>query len=71
MKTCIRNCFFPQQILIPPKDLGARLFKECEDYQNVLDQVKYRVDWAMYQEMQRRKEEEALERERGKLTVVE
>jgi len=32
----------------------------------VLDQVKYRVDWAKYQEMQKRKEEEALERERGK-----
>lgn len=60
---CVR---YFTQILIPPKDLGVRLSKECEDYQNVLDQVKYRVDWAKYQEMQKRKEEEALERERGK-----
>ena len=53
------------QVLIPPKDLLGKLNKDSEDYQNVLDLVKYRVDWARYQEMQRRKEEEAAERERG------
>ena len=31
----------------------------------VLEQTKYRVDWARYQDLQKRKEEEALERERG------
>lgn len=31
----------------------------------ILDQVKYRVEWAKYQERERQKEEEAAERERG------
>ena len=48
----------------------AKLNSELEDYKHVLDQVKYRVDWAKYQEMQKRKEEEALERERGENIVV-
>lgn len=65
--TKVQSDTTPLQVLIPPKDLGGKLSKECEDYQTVLDQVKYRVDWAKYQEMQKRKEEEALERERGLL----
>ncbi|KAK3603715.1 hypothetical protein CHS0354_023328 [Potamilus streckersoni] len=52
------------KILIPPKDLLGKLRKECENYSVVLDQVKYRVDWAKYQESLKRKEEEAVERER-------
>lgn len=55
------------QVLIPPKDLLGKLKTESEEYQNILDQVKYRVDWARYQEMQKRKEEEAAERERGRV----
>ncbi|KAH3810266.1 hypothetical protein DPMN_138656, partial [Dreissena polymorpha] len=58
-------------ILIPPKDLQEKLKRECEEYQTVLEQVKYRVDWARYQEMQRRKEEEALERERVAYTQID
>ena len=54
------------QILIPPKNVLESLKNESEDYHKVLEQVKYRVDWTRYQEMQKRKEEEALERERGK-----
>ncbi|XP_060586452.1 splicing factor 3A subunit 1-like [Ruditapes philippinarum] len=59
------------KVLIPPKDLLVKLNKESEVYQNVLDQVKYRVDWARYQEMQRRKEEEAAERERVAYTQID
>ncbi|XP_052217771.1 splicing factor 3A subunit 1-like [Dreissena polymorpha] len=59
------------KILIPPKDLQEKLKRECEEYQTVLEQVKYRVDWARYQEMQRRKEEEALERERVAYTQID
>jgi hypothetical protein len=36
----------------------------------VLDQVKYRSEWIKYQEAQRRKEEEELEKERGTLQYV-
>ena len=61
------SCF---QILIPPKNVLESLKNESEDYHKVLDQVKYRVDWTRYQEMQKRKEEEALERERGKFCEI-
>ncbi|WAR28888.1 SF3A1-like protein [Mya arenaria] len=59
------------KVLIPPKDLLVKLSKDCEDQQNVLDQVKYRVDWAKFQEAQRRKEEEAIERERVAYTQID
>ena len=51
--------------MIPPKDLLPKLRQEAEDGRNVLEQVKYRVDWAKYQEREKRKEEEAKEQERG------
>ena len=53
------------QILIPPKDLLPKLRKEAEDGKFVLQQIKGRVDWARYQEREKRKEEEAKEQERG------
>ncbi|KAL4220170.1 splicing factor 3a [Mactra antiquata] len=59
------------KVLIPPKDLLGKLKTESEEYQNILDQVKYRVDWAKYQEMQKRKEEEAAERERVAYTQID
>lgn len=59
------------KVLIPPKDLLGKLKKESEEYESVLEQVKYRVDWAKYQEMQRRKEEEAAERERVAYTQID
>lgn len=59
------------KILIPPKNLLETLKKESEDYHKVLDQVKYRVDWSRYQELQKRKEEEALERERVAYTQID
>ncbi len=53
------------QVLIPPKDLLGKLRKEAEQPPYVLDQVRYRVEWAKFQEREKKKEEEALERERG------
>lgn len=38
---------------------------ERENTQLVLEQVKYRANWQRHQEVQRRREEEKLERERG------
>ncbi|KAK3096249.1 hypothetical protein FSP39_024939 [Pinctada imbricata] len=52
------------KILIPPKNLQEKLQKESADYHEVMNQSKYRVDWAKFQEREKRKEEEALERER-------
>ncbi|XP_050389734.1 splicing factor 3A subunit 1 [Patella vulgata] len=52
------------KILIPPKNLREKLAKESETYKHVLDQVKYRVEWAKHQDREKRKEEEAVEKER-------
>lgn len=58
------------KILIPPKDLMARLKTEGapgrESTNLVLEQVKYRANWQRHQEAQRKREEEKVERERGK-----
>ncbi|KAJ8048110.1 Splicing factor 3A subunit 1 [Holothuria leucospilota] len=51
------------KILIPPKDLQKKL-RACDSMKAVLDEVRYRVEWEKLQEKQRRKEEEARERER-------
>ncbi|XP_075685729.1 splicing factor 3A subunit 1 isoform X2 [Rhinoderma darwinii] len=52
------------KILIPPKGLLTKLKKEAENPTEVLDQVRYRVEWAKFQERERKKEEEEKERER-------
>uniref|UniRef100_A0A0V0G5J9 Splicing factor 3A subunit 1 n=1 Tax=Triatoma dimidiata TaxID=72491 RepID=A0A0V0G5J9_TRIDM len=52
------------KVLIPPKDMMSRLKDECHSVAGVLEQVRYRADWLRYQEMQKRKEEQALEKER-------
>lgn len=51
-------------MLIPPKDLLPRLRDESFNMDKILEQVKYRAEYLKYQEAQRRKEEEELERER-------
>ncbi|XP_073527548.1 splicing factor 3A subunit 1 isoform X1 [Phyllobates terribilis] len=52
------------KILIPPKGLITKLKREAENPTEVLDQVRYRVEWAKFQERERKKEEEEKERER-------
>ncbi|XP_060737607.1 splicing factor 3A subunit 1 [Tachysurus vachellii] len=52
------------KILIPPKGLLQKLKREADNQREVLDQVKYRVEWAKYQERERKKEEEEREKER-------
>lgn len=59
------------KVLIPPKDLQEKLNKQSEDYKEVLQQVKYRVEWCKYQIRERKKEEEALERERIAYTQID
>lgn len=43
----------------------AKLKEECNSAAGVLEQVRYRADWLRYQEVQKRKEEQAIEKERG------
>ncbi|KAJ8379484.1 hypothetical protein SKAU_G00002620 [Synaphobranchus kaupii] len=52
------------KILIPPKGLLLKLKREAENPRDVLDQVRYRVEWAKFQERERKKEEEEREKER-------
>lgn len=56
------------KILIPPKDLMARLKSESVAGRSstnlILEQIKYRANWQRHQEAQRRREEEKIERER-------
>ncbi|XP_055903860.1 splicing factor 3A subunit 1 [Eupeodes corollae] len=56
------------KILIPPKDLMSKLKIESTPNRMsmnlVLDQVKYRANWQRHQEIQRRREEEKIEKER-------
>ncbi|CAH1099665.1 unnamed protein product [Psylliodes chrysocephalus] len=52
------------KVLIPPKSMQQRLRDEAKSAKAVLEQVKYRAEWLRYQEQQKAKEEEILERER-------
>ncbi|CAL8294910.1 splicing factor 3A subunit 1 [Gadus morhua] len=52
------------KILIPPKGLLQKMKREAENPRDVMDQVKYRVEWAKFQERERKKEEEEREKER-------
>lgn len=58
------------KILIPPKNLLGKLRAESSPGRSsmnlVLDQVKYRANWQKHQEAQRRREEEKIEKERGR-----
>lgn len=52
------------KVLIPPKTIPQRLRDEAKSVKHVLEQVRYRAEWLRYQEAQKAKEEEILERER-------
>lgn len=58
------------KVLIPPKTLQNTLRDEISAMNNILEHVKYRAEWQKYQEAQRRKEEEVLERERGIFAII-
>jgi len=59
------------KVLIPPKDLQNKLNFEADNRTHVLEQVQYRVAWLQHQEAARRKQEEALERERVSYAQVD
>lgn len=57
-------------ILIPPRGFMPKLTTEIDDQQKIMDEVNYRVEWAKHQMRERAKEEEAVERERGKTNAL-
>ena len=59
------------KVLIPPKDLQMKLENEALNKDAVLDQVRYRVAWLKQQEANRRRQEEAIERERVSYAQVD
>jgi len=56
------------KVLIPPKDLQDKLDMDKE---SVMEQVRYRVAWLKQQEANRRRQEEALEKERVSYAQVD
>ena len=52
------------KVLIPPKDLLAKLRSEADNHRVILDAVKQRMEWARHQERERKREEEEHEKER-------
>ncbi|XP_001607186.2 splicing factor 3A subunit 1-like [Nasonia vitripennis] len=52
------------KVLIPTKDLPPKLKEESYNRDKIFEQVKYRAEWLKYQDAQKRREEEELERER-------
>ncbi|CAH0395629.1 unnamed protein product [Bemisia tabaci] len=52
------------KILVPPKDIVPKLEEESYSIKNILEKVKYRADWQQYQEAQKRKAEQQIEKER-------
>lgn len=59
------------KILVPPKDVVSKLEEELDKPKSLLEDVKYRVDWHKYQERQRKREEEAAERERVAYAMID
>ena len=58
------------KVLIPPKDLMKKLHEDKSE-KKVLEQVKYRVAWIKHQEEKRKKEQEAIEKERVSYAQVD
>jgi len=52
------------KVLLPPKDLQGRLDSEASARSKIMEQVNWRVGWLKQEAEARRKEEEALEKER-------
>ncbi|KAA0188897.1 hypothetical protein FBUS_11640 [Fasciolopsis buskii] len=59
------------KILIPPKDVTTKLEEELANPKRLLEDVRYRVEWQKYQERQRKREEEAAERERVAYALID
>jgi splicing factor 3A subunit 1 len=58
------------QLLVPPKDIKDQLRKNVLKKYDVLDRVKSRVEWIAWVEAERKKQQDADEKERGKITAT-
>lgn len=58
------------KVLMPPKDYMKCLKEESYDRKQILDDVKYRAEWQKHQDALRRKEEQLIEKERCKFSLI-
>ena len=59
-------------ILVPSEeDMARKLRQEVEREKNILDKVRYRLEWTKIQEAERRREEEEAERERVQYAQID
>lgn len=59
------------QLLVPPRDIKERVRNNVENKYDVLDRVKARVEWIAWVEAEKKKQQDADEKERGEpLTSV-
>ncbi|KAI1289468.1 Splicing factor 3A subunit 1 [Halotydeus destructor] len=59
------------KIWMPPKSIADDLRKEVSSQKNILDKVRYRLQWTKIQEAERRREEEEAERERVQYAQID
>ena len=52
------------KVLIPTKQMRAKLRAEVQNQQLILDDVNYRVEWGKYQERIKKQQQEKVEKER-------
>ncbi|XP_065902944.1 splicing factor 3A subunit 1-like [Dysidea avara] len=52
------------KVLLPSRDLKAKLHQEVENPYQILDHVKVRVDWTRFQDRIKKREQEVVEKER-------
>lgn len=59
------------KVFLPPKDLQQKLKSNKEDKYHILDRVKERVEWVVYQEAEKKKKSDQDEKERSKYTFTD
>ena len=67
-RTLIRVCFSPQ-VLIPPKGVKEELRRAAEDPFVPYEKIQHRVQWAQLEKARKKREEDALEKERSMFLV--
>ncbi|KAG2184239.1 hypothetical protein INT44_009254 [Umbelopsis vinacea] len=59
------------QLLVPPKDIKERLKKNVDSKYDVLDRVKARVEWIAWVEAEKKKQQDADEKERAAYAAID
>lgn len=61
----VHCCLDTLQVLIPTKEQLAKISRMAESRKEVLYEARARADWARHEKRERKRELDALERERG------